>query len=242
MSKAIEGAALIGAVVGTEAILAATGQEWLLVNPTFQKAMFAVGMAGIGMEAGAVAEALTSNRGMEITTRQPAAARQIIYGQQRVGGVMVYKSTTGSKRDQMNFVIVIAGHEVHSIQNLYLDGRQVHWSVGSAGNTTRNGVNFGGIADGGTYVGPDGLRYNFGGTGHSGIYCEARYGDQLEGDVISALTANDPNWAASGGQSPWLGGCTYVYLKIEFNTSVFPQEPEIKFTVNGKNDIWDGRT
>lgn len=240
MPKAIQGAAMLAGAVGMG--IAAFEDPALLASPTFDKVWDSLILGGVAMEAGAIASALTSNRGMEITTRQPAANRQIIYGQQRVGGVMVYNSTTGSSRDQMNFVIVLAGHECHSIQNLYLDGRQVHWSVGSAGNTTRNGVNFGGIADGGTYIGPDGLPYNFGGTGHKGIYCEARYGDQLDGDVIAALTANDPNWAAVGSNSPWLGGCTYVYLKIEFNTSVFPQQPEIKFTVNGKDHIWDPRT
>ena len=241
MSKAIEGVALLGAAAGLE-VAASLYDPALLFSPTFQKIAFSIAMAGATMEAGAIASALTSNRGMQITTRQPAANRQIIYGQQRVGGVMVYNSATGGSHDQLNFVIVLAGHEVHSIENLYLDGRQVHWQVGSNGNSTRNGVNFGGIADNGTYTGPDGLPYNFGGTGHSGIYCEARYGDQLEGDVIAALTANDPNWAASGGNSPWLGGCTYVYLKIEYSSSVFPQQPEIRFTVNGKSNVWDPRT
>lgn len=240
MGKAIEGAAMLAGAAAMG--VAAFEDPALLASPTFDKVWGSLILGGVAMEAGAIASALTSNRGMEITTRQPAANRQIIYGQQRVGGVMIYNSTTGSHHDQWNAVIVLAGHQCHSIQNLYLDGRQVHWSVGSNGNSTRNGVNFGGIADGGTYVGPDGLPYNFGGTGHSGIYCEARYGDQLDGDVIAALTANDPNWAAVGSNSPWLGGCTYVYLKIEFNSSVFPQLPEIKFTVNGKDDIWDPRT
>jgi hypothetical protein len=146
MSKAIEGAALIGAVIGAE-VLTAMFDPALTVNPAFQKAMFAIGMAGVSMEAGAIASALTSNRGMNITTRQAAAARQIIYGQQRVGGVQIFKSTTGSHKDQMNYAIVIAGHVCDSIVNLYLDGRQVHWA-GGVGNTTRNGVNFGGAANG----------------------------------------------------------------------------------------------
>lgn len=240
MSKAITGAVELAGAVGMG--VAAFMNPALLASPMFDKIWAGLIIGGVSMEAGAIAGALTSNRGMEITTRQPASYRQVIYGQQRVGGVFVYRSTTGSHKDQFNFVIVLAGHEVHSIQNLYLDGRQVHWQVGSAGNTTRNGVNFGGIADNGTYTGPDGLYYNFGGTGHSGLYCEARYGDQLPGDVISALTANDPNWAARGSDSPWLGGCTYVYLKLEANTTLFPSEPEIKFTVNGKNNIYDPRT
>jgi len=70
------------------------------------------------MEAGAIASALTSQRGMNITTRQLVAYRQVIYGQQRVGGVPIYVSTTGN--DRYNYVIVIAGHEVYNIENLTL--------------------------------------------------------------------------------------------------------------------------
>jgi hypothetical protein len=29
------------------------------------------------------------------------------------------------------------------------------------------------------------------------VYCEARYGDQLPGDLITGLTANDPTWVAA---------------------------------------------
>jgi hypothetical protein len=198
--------------------------------------MFAIGMMGLGMEAGAIASALTTNRGMNITTRQSASPRQIIYGQQRVGGIMIYKSTTGSHKDQLNYVIVLAGHQCDALVNLYLDGRQVHWA-GGVGNQTRGGFNFGGNADGNTYTGPDGIQYNFGGA----VYCEGRYGDQLQGDVIAGLTANDPIWAASSTGSPWVGGCTYVYLKVESNATLFPGEPEIRITVNGKNNIWDPR-
>jgi hypothetical protein len=242
MSKAVEGAVLLGGAlvagaftlgVGGVALEAAFNSASWIGN-----AIIAAGLSGASMEAGAIAGALTSNRGMNITTRQTAAARQIIYGQQRVGGVEIYRSTTGSKHDQFNFVIVLAGHECDSIVNLYLDGRQVHFVQGGVGNVTRNGVNFGGSADSNTYTGPNGVQYNFGGA----VYCEAKYGDQLPGDVIGGLTANDPKWAATEAGSPWVGGCTYVYLKIDYNTNLFPGEPEVRFTVNGKNNIWDPRS
>ena len=237
MSKAIEGAALIAGVIGAE-VLTAMFDPALTVNPAFQKALFAIGMAGVSMEAGSIAQALTSNRGMNITTRQPASYRQIIRGEQRVGGVEVYRNTTGGHHDQFNYIIVVATHVIDSFVNLYLDGRQVFWDVGSVGNTTRNGVNFGGSADGNDHIGPNGAHYNFGGK----VYCEARFGDQLKDDVIGGATANDPNWDCSADGCPWLGGCAYCYLKIEFSTTQFPGEPEIRFTIRGKNDILDPRT
>lgn len=240
MGKAIEGAAMLAGAVGMG--VAAYLDPALLASPLFDKAWTALIMGGISMEAGAIASALTNNAAMSSTMHQAAAPRQVIYGQRRVKGVVVYESTTGSKHDQVNMVIAIAGHVCDSITGLYLDGRKVFWQVGSGGNTTRNGVNFGGSADGTTRVGPGGQNYNFGTL----VYCEARYGDQLDGDVILGLTANDPAWVADGhGNSPWMGGCTYVYLKMEYDTSMFPNGPlsvDIDFVVNGKNDILDPRT
>jgi hypothetical protein len=241
MSKAVEGAAMLAGAVGMG--VAAFLDPALLATVWFDKVWASLIVGGISMEASAIAGALAQNRGMSITHRQPASLRQVVYGEQRVGGVIIYRSTTGSKHDQYNYVIVITGHRVDSLVNLYLDGRQVYWKGSGPGWVIRNGQGFGGIADDNTHIGPGGAHYNFGGTGHSGIYCEARFGDQSPGDVISGLTANDPNWAADGhGNSPWVAGCCYIYLKIEYNQSLFPGEPEVRITTRGKNDIKDPRT
>jgi hypothetical protein len=245
MSKAIEGAALLGGAiaVGAAEFLMASSGVGTAALPWMTKLMLTMAMQGVAMEAGAIASALTSNRGMNITTRQSASARQIIYGMQRVGGVIIYKSTTGSHKDQLNYVIVIAGHVCDSLVNLYLDGRQVHWAGGN-GNITRGGFNFGGAADGNSHTGPNGVQYNFSGA----VYAEARFGDQTEGEdtttqIMGSLRANDPNWDFdASGNDPWVAGCTYIYLKVENNPSLFPGEPEVRITVNGKSDIWDPRT
>jgi hypothetical protein len=236
MSKAILGGIELGAAVGMGAL--AFFDPAVLATGAYEKIMAGLVVSGISMEAGAIASALTANRGMGVTTRQPAANRQLIYGEQRVGGVQIYQSTTGSEKDQYNFVIVLAGHPCNSIVNLYLDGRQVFWDTSSLGNQTVNGVNFGGNADGTTRVGPDGSHYNFGGL----VYCEARYGTQATNDYITGLTANDPNWAPTAAGIPSVAGCTYVYLKVEYDSTMFPQVPEIRFTVQGKNTIYDPRT
>ena len=222
MSKAIAGAALIAGGLGIEALLdfttfgLAAGLTPLLLN--LEEGLL---LAGASMGAGAIADALTSNRGMNITTRQPAANRQIIYGMQRVGGIDIYSSTTGSHHDQYNFIIVLAAHELAAIEALYLDGRKVWFNPSSSGSTTRmvNGasIQFGGDADHFDHYGPDGVIYNFSGQ----VYCEARYGNQLPGDVIGAMTANDGHWAATTSGSPYLGGLAYVYLKVEFNPENF---------------------
>jgi hypothetical protein len=249
MSKAIEGAALLaGAVILTAATggfgaIAAVGLSAAFAGAgALGAGIIAIGAAGVAMEAGAIADALTSNRGMDITDRQAATPRQIIYGMQRVGGVMVYQSTTGSGLSQYNMVIVVAGHPVWGFSDLYLDGRLVVWQGSGAGYApSPGGIYFGGIADGNNHEGPDGQQYNFGGTGHSGIYAEAAYGTQTAADLITGLTANDPAWDTTAAGTPYLGGCSYFYFKAEYNASVFPQRPEIRITVMGK-PVYDPRT
>jgi hypothetical protein len=244
LSKAIAGAA-IGAVVAAGAvtldILSAGGA--VALTPLEVSAVSAAMGIGTSMLSSSIASVLTGSSGMALTTRQTAAPRAIIYGQQRVGGNMVYVSTTGDSHDQWNAIIVLAGHECDSLVNLYLDGRQVHWLGSGPGYVMQaNGIGFGGVADNNTYTGPDGLQYNFGGTGHSGIYCEMRTGNQPNFDLMLSLTANDPNWAESLNGTPSLMGCTYIYLKVEYNPSLFPNLPDVRVTVNGKNNIFDPRT
>ncbi|QMV19702.1 hypothetical protein GOB94_14120 [Granulicella sp. 5B5] len=236
MPKAIQGAAMLGGALamGTAAFFDPT----LIANPVYDELMFSLAVGGIGMEAAAIAGALMTNPGMNITTRSPASPRQFIYGMQRVGGVAIYRSTTGSTHNQYNYVIAIANHVCWGIDALYLDGRKVWFDTSSEGSEAGpGGIIFGGSADGNNHTGPNGVQYNFGGL----VYCRAKYGTQVSGDVIGDLTANDPNWAASASGNPYVGGCTYVYLKVEYNPGMFPAEPQIRFTTYGK-PIFDPRT
>lgn len=235
MSKAIAGAAMLAGAVAAGAIDFASGG---VLTPVMIPVMKALVMGGISMEAGAIAEALSQNRGTGITIRQPAANRNFIYGEQRVGGVSIFQSTTGGNHDQYNFVIVIADHVCQALTNLYLDGRQVYWRGSGPGWSVRNGIGFGGNADGNDHTDEAGNHYNFG----SLVYAEARYGDQLPGDVMASLTANDGTWVQVAGRSPYVGGCTYIYLKVEFDEAMFPTQPEIRIGAQGKCDIWDPRT
>lgn len=342
MSKAIEGAALIGAAIGMGAL--AFFDPVLIANPAYDHLMFALGIAGISMEAGAIADALIGNRGQNITTRMAAGFRQIVYGVQRIGGTIIYESTTGTGGSGgnyvYNYVIILATHEIDAIQNLYLDGRQVYFEqtanphgyranmgCGSVANppATTVSISSGAIATisatggsgfanvkpvdgyrvrivgdgagakayatnsgtvtspvwtvhvvnaGGGYthataeiqgaftfggtgaadeqdpsqpgyglgygIGPGGAHYNF----HNKVYAEVRFGDQVAGDIMQSLVDNDSAWSSVGaGQTgPYVGGCAYLYLNVGYDTSNFPNAPEVRLTINGKNQIFDPRS
>lgn len=302
-------------------------------NPMFWKLMESLVVGGISLEAGALAQAIGSQKGIGITTRAAAGNRQIIYGQQRVGGTAVYESTTGSPGNSgnyvYNYIIAVATHEIDAFINLYLDGRQVFWrpdgnpanigcgsvatppttsvtiaggaitgitatggsgfanvkptryrvriqgdgtgavawatnsgtpsapvwlvsvTSGGSGYTTATAeiqgkYTFGGFArpdnpdpSGPGYglgygIGPGGPHYNFDGK----VFAEVRFGDQPAGDYMASATAYDPTWPTSARGA----GIAYIFVGVGYEPSQFPGAPEIKITVNGKNDIYDPRT
>lgn len=55
-----------------------------------------------------------------LSVRQPIASHRVIYGETRVGGVVTFLHSTDDN-ERLNQLITIAGHEVNSIGQLYLD-------------------------------------------------------------------------------------------------------------------------
>lgn len=127
----------------------------------------------------------------------------------------------------------------------------IHITAGGSGYTTctcevQGAFNFGGVAASdeqdptqpgfgiGYGIGPGGPHYNFDGK----VYCEARFGDQPPGDYMASLSANDSTWPSTAR----VAGCAYIYLNVGYTQSQFPNAPEIKLTINGKNTIFDPRT
>jgi hypothetical protein len=232
LSRAISGAIEIAAGAALIATGAGASFGWSLVA------------MGAGAELSAIASLLQPNNGIATTVRQAAAPRRVIYGTQRVGAVEVFESTTGGSKDQYNMILVFTAHEITNFVNLYLDGRQVYFAGSGTGYSVRNGIGFGGGADGQNHIGPDGSTYNFanGYSGHEGVYVEARFGDQPSGDYMGSLHANDSRWGPdASGNTPSLMGCSYLYLKAEYDTNVFPSKPDARATIKGKA-VYDPRT
>ena len=63
-----------------------------------------------------------ANRGYQVNARGSALDHQIIYGQVRTGGVIVYDEATGDNNQYLHRVIAVAGHEVEDFVKFYLNG------------------------------------------------------------------------------------------------------------------------
>lgn len=64
-------------------------------------------------------------QGRTVTVRQPAQPREIVYGQCRKGGTVVYLSEAGPSSEYLDIVIVVAAHKVLGIGGVYFNGRMV---------------------------------------------------------------------------------------------------------------------
>jgi hypothetical protein len=158
--------------------------------------------------------ASSPSQGMPFTTTQAASARQVIYGERRVSGVIVYMSTTGHF---LNQIIIWAGHPCEAIQGVYLDGRLLHPAIT-------------GYDDGGTYYDSAGNPYSFGDV--------VVLWNKPAGGWISQLHDVDSNWISDAK----LTNLCASYIRCAYNADKFAGIPQAKATVLGKNDIYDPRT
>ena len=59
--------------------------------------------------------------GRGVMTRNPVAARQIVYGQTKCSGPIVYLATSGDKNQFLHIVVALAGHQVEEIGDVYFN-------------------------------------------------------------------------------------------------------------------------
>lgn len=86
----------------------------------------------INVALGAISRKLAQRRQtvppLNVTVRGTVENRRLVFGTRRVGGVMVFydvSSSGGSTNDKLWYVVVLAGHQVDSIGDVWLDTRRI---------------------------------------------------------------------------------------------------------------------
>ena len=157
--------------------------------------------------------------GTTVTQKGAINSHRIIYGKTRVGGTIVYAETT-SNNDFLHLVIAVAGHEVNSFTKVFFNEDEVP--------LTQDGSDSNGIArlfpsSGNEYEGKARIKK------HLGI--DAQLADA---DLVSEIT----QWTTNHR----LRGIAYVYVRLSFDSDVYPNGvPNISFEVQGKK-VYDPRT
>ena len=102
-------------------------------------------LAAVGFGAqivlGAALSALTpkpkingAQRGYQVNTSGSALSHQIIYGEVRVGGAIVYDEATGTDNKYLHRIIAVSGHEINSFEDIYINDEIA--TIDGSGNVT----------------------------------------------------------------------------------------------------------
>lgn len=144
-----------------------------------------------------------------IMTRSPTSPRQIIYGQAKVSGTVVFLATSGAKNEYLHLVVTLAGHEVEEIGSVYFNEDEVLTGSG-------DGYATGKYAASGSYTGSL-IHKHLGSTTQT---------------VDSTLQSDFPvDWDSNHR----LQGIAYIYCKLTFSNEIFVGGiPNISCVVKGK--------
>jgi len=169
-----------------------------------------------------------AQQGLLANTRTATAAQQIVYGEVRKGGVITYLESTGDSNEYLHMIIALAGHEVNSIGDVYVNDEVV----------TLDGDGF--VTDS-KWLDADSnktiLVKKFVGADNQNVYT-----------TLSSLT-DGPSWNI-GGSAPtgnedtnFKGqGVACLYVRMEYDQTVFAEGiPLFTAKVQGKK-VYDPRS
>ena len=175
--------------------------------------------AGLGLALAAQQPKLPS-KGYTVNQKGSNLDHQIIYGKTKVGGAIVFDTTTGSSNKYLHRVIAVAGHEVNSFEEIWLNDYKLTLDANGEVTSATN--------DGGSTTT---TRYN----GYVRVKTKTGTDTQAaEGTLVSEVT----DWTSAHR----LRGIAYMYVRLKFDADVFPNGvPEIQAVVKGKK-VYDPRT
>jgi hypothetical protein len=191
--------------VGVTAATATVAITWTAAFYQFA-AVYALSELSKALAPSAPKASGSETRGYEISGVSPAAPHAVVYGRTKVGGVVVYKETTGGGAF-LHMAIAIAGHEIDDVEEVYFDDKKLDFFTESPNEVS----------------GPD--EYE----SVAFVYKHLGADDQIADQLLVQASAG--KWTGSHT----LSGIAYVYVKLKFNANSFPNgEPSITFVVRGK--------
>ena len=154
------------------------------------------------------------SRGLLVNAREATAPQQIVYGEIRKGGTVTFIESTGDTNQYLHQVIVLAGHEVNSIGDIYINDEVV----------TLDGSGF--VTDAKWQDGDSNSKIRI--KKHTGADNQT-----ADSDLVSETSVT----------SDFKGeGIAYIYVRMEYDQDVFAEGvPLFTAKVQGKK-VYDPRT
>jgi len=234
MAKHIKNAVIAAIVVfiGTALVFGTGGSVVTLfgtVGTATAAAMYSFAIALTGSVVGGLTSkgmnASAGNFGSKFAARAATAHRQLVYGECRVGGTIVHMETTGVDNYLLHVVVVLAGHEIQSLESVRLNDTTLTTGTSTiSGSTVYTATNS-------DFINTD-SENNFG-SGKLARY-SFQNGSQTAADGFavaqSSLLASDQ-----------FRSCAYIYLQLAFDPEAFGGGmPAISCVIKGKK-VFDPR-
>lgn len=182
---------------------------------------------------GGAITAITATGGSGFANVKPVDGYRVIIRGNGTGA-QAYATNSGTVGSPVWTVHIVSGGAGYTTATAEIQGAFTFGGTGAADEQDPSQSGYG-LGYG---IGPGGPHYNFSGK----VYAEVRWGDQPAGDIMASLQANDSAWTPPGGKNLSGQGVAYLYLNVGYDATLFPQAPEIRLTINGKNKIFDPRT
>ena len=132
--------ATAGVAIASSGFGAAIGLGGIASLGSVGLASFALGLGAqvvLGMAISALSPKPSfsgASRGYQVNSRGSALDQPVIYGKARVGGAIVYDESTGNNNKFLHRIIAVAGHEVESFDEIYINDEVV--TIDGSGNVT----------------------------------------------------------------------------------------------------------
>jgi len=246
MAKALKAALVAAAIAG---IVVLTGGA-ALAGSAFMTGFGFAGLAGVEafIAFSAVAAFATTglsmmlapdppqvaqtNFGTKTSQRNANAPRQVVYGKTRIGGTVTQMESTGADNNKLSMFIVLAGHEIESLEQVIINDTSITISSGTASSTISGETVF-------EIANPA-----FTNTGNANAFTSGRLirftfhdGSQTAHDGLARATLG----AVAVPNTHKFTDCAYVYMELIYDPEFLGQVPQISFVIKGKN-IFDPRT
>ena len=170
----------------------------------------------------------TANRGIQVSSRAARQDHQIIYGQTRLGGAIVFDAVSGVNNKVLHRVIAFAGHEIEEFTTFYFNDEALTLTTATDDNNA-------------TYYKPTTATDKQGNTSdryNDYVRIYQKDGGSGNDTAIQALIQEGVDWTADHK----LQGVAYAYFRLEFEADSFPNGvPEMTCIIKGKK-VYDPRT
>jgi len=197
-----------------------------------------------------------TNRGYQTNSLGPAPDHQIIYGRMRVGGAIVFDEATGANNKFLHRIIAVAGHEVHSFDEIYINDEVVtlvgngyvkhqtkYFKLTQDFSNFQSGKFFS-VLTGAEFTSLSQLQAYISGS----LLLSTTIGERLirvkthngspDQTADSDLVSESTKWS----NEHRLRGIAYMYVRLGFDGDAFPNGiPIITTTIKGKK-VYDPRS